>query len=236
MRWSGLLAQFGAWHYTRQVPGCDDLGMWWQQFTVSDVFWSAVESVATAVAAVTAMITLIALREDSADRTRPVVVADLEHPPAVYGNQGLDLVIRNAGATAAHDLRITFEPDPLIIDETDQENPRDRSRADRLIKRFKHPFTVLPAGRRLRTNYFWSEADPNDPSGNKVWNGNPVPDRLAVKLSYRGRGRKVFTDRFDLDVCAFEDSRMYEGSRRGDELKGIQHAIMNLTHKLDHMA
>lgn len=200
----------------------------------SAVFWTAVGGIGTAAAAVVAIITLIALRADSADRTRPVLIADLEHPPAVYGNQGLDLVIRNTGLTAARDLVVKFEPDPLIIDETGQKKPRDREQADRLVKRFSRPLSVFPARRRLRTNYFWSKPDPNDPTGNSARNGNPVPDRFAVKLSYRGRGRKVFTDEFDFDVWDFEDSRMYDGSSQ-EKLRDIHRAIMNLTLKLDHM-
>lgn len=235
MRLIGTFGPIGAWRCACEVLGCDDPGMWWQQLAHSDVFWSAVESIATVAAAVVAIITLIALRADSADRTRPVVVADLEHPPAVYGNQGLDLVIRNTGATAARDLTVTFDPDPLIIDETGQKKPRDPQQAQQLVKRFAHPIAVLPSRRRLRTNYFWSRPDPSDPTGNKARNGNPVPDSFSVKLSYRGRGRKVFTDQFDLDVWDFEDSRMYDGSSP-EKLRDVQRAIMNLTHKLDHMA
>lgn len=206
--------------------------MWWEQLAGSSVFWTAVTAIATAAAAVVAIITLLALRADSADRTRPVVVADLEHPPAVYGNMGLDLVVRNTGATAARNLRVSFEPDPLIIDETGQEKPRDRRQADRLVKRFSRPLSVLPARRRLRTNYFWSGTDPETGKGR---NANPLPDRFTVKLSYRGRGRKQFTDDFDLDVWDFEDSRMYDSSSQ-EKLRDIHRAIMNLTHKLDHWA
>lgn len=131
----------------------------------SAVFWTAVGGIGTAAAAVVAIITLIALRADSAYRTRPVLIADLEHLPAMYGNQGLDLVIRNTGLTAARDLVVKFEPDPLIIDETGQKKPRDRGQADRLVKRFSRPLRRVPGATAVADEVLLVQAGPERPDG-----------------------------------------------------------------------
>ncbi|HEY9264220.1 MAG TPA: hypothetical protein VIQ11_06420 [Mycobacterium sp.] len=207
-------------------------------------FWTAVESLATVVAAIVAVITLLGLRADSQERTRPLVTAGLERPPTVGENTGLDLVLRNNGATAARDVRVELGPQPLIIEE-DPEKVKDlrkREAAQWLVDYFAQPITTLPAGRRIRANYYWVEDDPAD--RNKRRNAHPLPDQFTVKISYREqesrglrrlfrRPAKEYVEEFPLVIRDFDDSFMEW--KTSDRLLGIHRAIDNVVRKLDSM-
>jgi hypothetical protein len=196
------------------------------------VLLAAVSAVAILVTAVIAIMTLRELRADSRERTRPFVVASLERPPAMYGAVGLDLVIRNSGVTAARDLRVGFAPDPLIIDETGEQDPRDRKAAEQLVEMFSRPIGVLPAGRRLRMRYYWSQEDPEDRS--RMRNAYPLPSDLTVSLSYQGQDRTPFEDEYRLAVSDVKENHGL-ASHSTDQLRDIQQAIANLVMKLDSM-
>jgi hypothetical protein len=71
-------------------------------------FWGAVEAIATVAAAAVAIITLLGLRRDSADRTRPVMVADLR--PEVLSPHTSILVVSNVGQSVAKNVKTSFNP------------------------------------------------------------------------------------------------------------------------------
>lgn len=206
------------------------------------MFWAALESLATVAAAVVAIATLLALRADSRQRTRPVVTADLQRPPTVGENIGFDLVVRNSGATAARDVKVSFDPEPLIIDEDETaKHPRERRVAEWLVNYFSEPITSLPPGRGVRANYYWAEDDPEDPT--KRRNKHPLPGRFIVKISYRPleqswirewfKRPKIYAHRFPLVVRDFDDSFMEWTPT--NHIRGIHRAIDNVVRKLDTM-
>jgi len=67
-------------------------------------------AVSTLMAIATAIVAVLALRQtarDSADRSRPMVLAEFRR--AVNSDRTVDLVIRNAGASMARDVHVTFD-------------------------------------------------------------------------------------------------------------------------------
>ncbi|GAB3079803.1 hypothetical protein [Pedococcus soli] len=71
-------------------------------------FWSGVGAIATAAAAIVAIVTLLALKQDSRDRTRPQMGAFLQ--PDVLTKATAILVVKNYGPTAAVNVKVTFDP------------------------------------------------------------------------------------------------------------------------------
>lgn len=92
-----------------------------------NIFWSAVEAVATVIGSAAAVVGVViairslwAIKADSTDRSRPVVIAELVIPP--LSDRQMNLEVSNQGGSAARDLRVTFSqilsccrttPDPL---------------------------------------------------------------------------------------------------------------------------
>lgn len=137
-------------------------------------------------AAVAAVVTLEALRDDSTDRTRPVVIADLTRNPLV------DQRMRSVGATPATELRVVFKPDPLI----DPADKRERRHTESLVQRYVEPVTQLAPGAAL-SNAYW-RLDPQKEDTNIY----PLPDELEVSVTYNDlRGRHTYADTFHLTVA-----------------------------------
>lgn len=77
--------------------------------TVSAVA-AAVSTVLTLVVVVVAVRSLAATRKDSRDRSRPVIVPELQRELLSHGT--INLLIRNLGASVAADVSVKFEPGP----------------------------------------------------------------------------------------------------------------------------
>lgn len=140
-------------------------------------------SVAT-ITAIVATVTLIRAGRDSRARSRPSVVAEFQIEPD--SDSAYSLVIRNVGPSLARDLRVTSDP-PLAAD------PVPKSADDRLVRRFGRVIPTLAPGQALRS--LWAlHAIKEGGKGNIM----ATPEDVTVTVTYRGTGRKVFTDQFDL--------------------------------------
>lgn len=102
----------------------------------------AIGGIATAVAGVVAVLTLMRAGLDSASRTRPYVVVEYEVPST--GGKVLSLVVRNAGSTAARNMQVEFEP-PFV-------DGGPRTNLGRYVaRRYARPVPVLAPGQAFRS-------------------------------------------------------------------------------------
>ena len=81
---------------------------------MSDSFWLAVTAIGTAAMAIAVIVTafyagstLKGAKNDSRERTRPIIAADLRREPLSHG--AILLVLKNLGASVAKDVTVTFD-------------------------------------------------------------------------------------------------------------------------------
>ena len=146
-------------------------------------FWTGVGAIATVAAAVVAIVTLIALRRDSADRSRPVIAASLER--TVLSPGAVDLVVKNVGSGVAKNVRTTFLPSI---------GP-DSGGLGSLIRRqygLAIP-TIAPAQTMINGYAVLKRDDSGQPDEN-------VPETFTITFDYEDpRGRK-YRDSYDLTL------------------------------------
>lgn len=161
-----------------------------------EAFWTGVGALAAVAASIVAIVTLVALRRDSTDRTRPMLYAELR-PVLLVTIPERALVLRNGGATPAHNVRVTFEPPLPAFDQ-----PGDEQKLTRFLKRrYDKTIATWPPGMELSNLYFIGVAG----SDGQVVNREPVPDAFAVTICYQDiRGRK-YTDTYNLDDRVWPD-------------------------------
>jgi len=160
-----------------------------------DIFWAALEAVATVVGAaatiagvIIAVRSLWAIKADSADRSRPVVIAELVIPP--LGDYQMNFEISSQGGSAARDLKVTFEPDPLVI----PDDPRPAQLANYLVRRYANPIPLLAVGAKLSNVYAMTSEGVEKLS-------EPVPMKFRVRVEYSDMERRhTYSNTFDLDV------------------------------------
>lgn len=84
--------------------------------------WAATFAGVSALGAVTTAViaawSLKGSRDDSRERSRPVIVAELQRNPLTHGAQSL--IVRNYGASVAKDVSVKF--DPALPDPDDSES------------------------------------------------------------------------------------------------------------------
>ena len=146
----------------------------------------------------TAVIAVVAITKSSADsraRSQPQVLAEFRE--AKDAETTIDLVVRNAGQTAARNLAVTFNP-PLEIPElaTGWATPI-------LVDRYANVISVLGPGQQMR-NIWWSGELRN--GANELVNHEPTPDAIEVRVRYRGIGRRWITDSFPLHVDSIKNT------------------------------
>ncbi|WP_353650094.1 hypothetical protein ABLG96_03840 [Nakamurella sp. A5-74] len=107
-----------------------------------------------------------------------MLIAELDFAPH-SNNDAILMVIRNAGPTPAHDVRVTFAP-PV------RESPNHPA-AEYVLNMFKAPIATLGPGQRLAPLWHSTRTE-------------GTPDRVTVALTYRGQGRREFTESYVLDV------------------------------------
>lgn len=176
----------------------NDWGQWLQNLA----------ALATIAAAGVAAWALWSAKNDAREATRPSVVAELE-PDPLSGDRA-NLVIRNYGVSPAHNLRVTFEPDPLVISDN-----RPRGMADALANRYKSPIVTLPPGRQL-TNVYWDTHWEGDDHDNRL----PLPETLAVKVEYtsrRGKRDIPYSDTFRLAMSQVQGETRTNRTTDGKE-------------------
>lgn len=147
--------------------------------------WTAIGAVATAVTAVMAIWTLWALRQDSRDRTRPVMVAILKQ--AVL-TRNYELHIVNLGSSVAKNIQVTFEPELPNLSGTIHENAQSFA-VWSIQRRYEKPIPSLPPGQVFDNLYQDSEN-----------NDQPVPDTIIVSFSYRDDRNRKYFDKYELST------------------------------------
>lgn len=179
---------------------------------------SAMAAIATGVIAIGA---LRASARDSADRSRPVVVAEFQL--ATESDTSTDLVIRNDGATVARNLRVSF--DRAIV--TGDPN-RDRG-AGSIQQRYSRTIGVLSPRQELRNTWWFGGSVAGS---NQLQNLNPTPDEVVVTLQYQGLGGVEYHDDFELhvDVMLHSTHSFSSTSVRG-QLKTMAQALKKMSER-----
>lgn len=167
--------------------------------------WTALASIATVTAAVVAIWTLIALKQDSADRTRPVIVAELK---AAVLTKNAELHISNMGQSVARSVRVEFDP-PLPTPQG--ENPGVLTPF--LQRRYSRVIPTFAPG-MLMDNYYQDAEDKEE----------PVPDDFTVTIRYSDTRGREYIDSYDLTMNTLRDqTRSYPSNT--DE-RGMQRRFM----------
>lgn len=155
---------------------------WWDWLAANSPQFSLLATVITAVVAVFA---LGQSARDLRSRTRPVVLAEFQKPE--HSTTAIDFVVRNVGASVAHDLNIKFEPDIKIPDK-ESTNPL----APTIVKRYSRTIPVLGPGEKLRN--VWYQAGFSDQD-------ELIPKQVDIHISYKSEVRlRGYQETFSLDV------------------------------------
>ncbi|WP_062318139.1 hypothetical protein [Demequina maris] len=175
---------------------------------------------ATVATAVVAIFTLMRAGLDSASRSRPYVVVEYEVPERAY--RQIRLVVRNAGPSAARDVRVVFDPPFLDSD--------DAGRLGAYVyRRYGDPVSVLGPGQRLESMLM---VDTDDETK------SDAPPVLRVLVSYKSPWwRPDYTDTFILNRVVYEQHVFMEhsDSPRG-LLKSIRDSLKNVDSHLKSIA
>jgi hypothetical protein len=154
----------------------------------------AVISMAAAVVAAIAAIgtgaiaarTLQQQRNDSIERSRPMVAAELRAAPEPSRIQML--VIKNYGQTIARDVEVDFNP-PIPDD------PRARVLSF-MKQRYVDPIPVLTPGMELDGVWYMLTSG----AGNQLVSAEPTPNPCTVTVAYKSSDGTQYSDAFPLDI------------------------------------
>lgn len=154
----------------------------WNLIDWTAPYWTGVSGVAAALTGLVAIWTLAHAARDSRERTRPVMVAEYRVPE--NADRALEFVVRNAGASVARDIEVSFDP---------QLEPVQPNQAIRpyLIKRYAKRIANLGPGQEL-TNIFF--ADTSDPAK------SDLPLQLKVTVTYKRSWFLRYKDTYQLDT------------------------------------
>lgn len=158
-----------------------------------DTVWAAIGALATLAAAVVAVVTLVALKQDSRDRTRPVMVAMFKH--AIL-TKDYEFHVVNVGQSVARDVRVAFSPAlPVLPDDPDGSEPEvERFTVRSLERRYAREIGTMAPGLVFDNLY----KDPRNSSDGLA------PDDLTVTITYRDdRGRR-YSDSYELSIDAMK--------------------------------
>lgn len=172
-------------------------------------FWAAVAAVGGVAAAVAAIVTatiaaqtLRAMRNDSQDRSRPVMIAELKHGVLT---KNAELHISNRGLSVARNVAVTFAP-PIsphcpgkTLDECDHI-------AHYIAERYARPIPVIAPGADLDNLY--------QTAGSGY---EPVPDNFFVTLKYEDDQKRGYQDSFELSMDVLRKQSGAYPSTKGDE-------------------
>lgn len=149
--------------------------------------WSAVAAIATVVGAGGALWTLIEIKKDSRDRTRPMMTAELR---SAVLTQNAELHIRNRGQSVAKNIRVTFDPPLPVLEGSEAEGLTTPF----LQRRYADVITTLTPG--LVLDNIWNSA---------TTRVEPVPDDFTVHFEYEDdRGRR-YADDFELSMGTLQN-------------------------------
>jgi hypothetical protein len=145
-------------------------------------FWAGVTAIAALITGVIAVVTLLAIRQDSRDRTRPVIVADLL--PELFTPSTSELVVQNVGQSVAKEIRVTFEP--AITEEMGE-------LVAYVARRYSRVIPTMGPGRRLSNIY--AHMKPGTGLADE-----DVPHHLVVDISYKDAHGYAYRDRYGLTL------------------------------------
>ncbi|WP_100482266.1 COG1361 family protein [Mycobacteroides abscessus] len=164
--------------------------------------WTAFGALATVAAAIVAIWTLVALKQDSADRTRPVILAELK--PAVL-TRNSELLISNVGQSVAHNVRVEFDP-PLPDPADGGDEERVGVLTPFLQRRYSRTIPTWAPGMTL--DNFYQGAGKNA--------DEPVPDDFTVIAHYENAHGRRYEDRYTLSMGTIRDQSGSYPSNKDD--------------------
>jgi hypothetical protein len=166
-----------------------------RQWATPTTTWTAMGSIATVAAAAVAIWTLVALRQDSRDRTRPVMIAEIR--PAVLSDVA-ELHIRNAGPSVAKNVSFEFDPELPAL-----EGPEAAGMTTPYLqRRYSRTIPIFGPGMTMHDDY----QSANDPD-------EPVPEEFTLTINYFDMHGREYNDSYELSVEWLRD-HIY--SRPGD--------------------
>ncbi|KXO87848.1 hypothetical protein AXK56_15855 [Tsukamurella pulmonis] len=184
-------------------------------------FWAAVAALGGVAAAVAAIVTatiaaktLSAMRQDSLDRSRPVMIAELR--PGVL-TRNAELHITNQGLSVARNVEVTFAP-PIAPHCPGKELSECEHIVHFIAERYARPIPVIAPGADLDNLY--QDAEDND---------EPVPDNFFVTLKYEDDREREYGDTFELSMTLLrKQSGAYpstsgEAGERRRLVKAVEH-------------
>ncbi len=149
--------------------------------------WAAMASLATVTAAVVGVWTLISVRQDSRDRSRPVMIAEIR--PGVLSDIA-ELIVRNVGPSVAKNVTFKFRPDLPVLEGPDAVGKT----TPYLKRRYSRTFPTFGPG-MLTHDVYQSSGEPFE----------PVPDDFTLTIDYDDAHGRHYTDSYDLSVTTLRD-------------------------------
>jgi hypothetical protein len=149
----------------------------WQWFNDNGSGLAAVAAIITGLVAIWAIVNA---KQDSRDRSRPVVIVELGiHPDA---DLTITLTVRNAGPSVARNLTVSFDQ-PLA------ELAADGNHLRYIVKMFGEPISVLGPGQALSNPWRSSHRQEG------------MPDSCNVTVAYVDSHDRPYTDEFKIDAA-----------------------------------
>lgn len=157
---------------------------------------TALAGIAAIVTAVVAVATLAKAWLDGEDRKRPYIIVEYQLPE--YISNGMFLVVRNGGLTAARELTVTFDK-PF-------EDSRDVSDLKGYIaRRYEKPIAALGPGQALTSVVLVSKDNPDE---------SDVPAELRATVVYKSPWwRRKYSDTFQLQRTIYTQQTSLESPR-----------------------
>jgi hypothetical protein len=154
-----------------------------------DPYVGVITALATVLTAAVAIVALGSTARDSRDRSRPLVFAMFRE--AEHSDTSFDLVVKNYGASGARDLVVKFDPPFTAEQRTDELTNFVARRYDQIIP-------ILPPEGELTNTWWGGGMSPG--AGNELTNRLSTPDKVVVKISYKGNRFRRYSDDFRLTV------------------------------------
>jgi hypothetical protein len=156
--------------------------------------WTAMGSIATVAAAVVAIWTLAAVRQDSRDRSRPVMIAEIR---AGVLSEIAELIVRNVGPSVARRVTFKFDPELPILEGA----AADGLTTPYLQRRYSR--TVPTFGPGMVMHDVYQSANPPF---------EPVPEDFTLTIDYYDAHDRHYTDSYELSVITLHDHTRTESA------------------------
>lgn len=153
---------------------------WWTGIDWNAGYWAAVGGLSAAITGVVAIGALVHAARDSRERSRPVMVAEYRVPENPY--KRLYLVIRNAGASVARDIQVTFDPEMVPTTNSESTQPF-------IAKRYKNRIPSLGPGQELTNVVVIDDKDESK---------SDLPWDLTISISYKRGWVRRYRDEYRL--------------------------------------